>query len=79
MCDKTTDGNNLGTDSIFRTDGSVDPSKGPKCIYVRDDSFTNYPANAATAQSGVVDVRLQPIHTFERSATRVGEGYDVTE
>ena len=49
------------------------------CIYVRDTSFKNYPATLAQAQSGIVDVRLQPIHTFDRSSTRVGEGFDVTE
>ena len=88
VCDKETDGTELGANSIFYTAddpskgikaGAVDASKSPKCIYVNDTSFTNYPATLAQAQSGVVDVRLQPIHTFDRSATRVGEGYEITE
>lgn len=85
VCDKETDG---VTNSIFYTaddqskgikKGAVDASKSPKCIYVRDTSFTNYPKDLKTAQSGIVDVRLQPIHTFDRSATRVGDGFEITE
>lgn len=48
------------------------------CIYVNDEDFTNYPT-AAQAAAGVVDVRLQPIKTFDRSATKVGDGLTVTE
>ena len=49
------------------------------CIYVNDTTFTNYPATAAQAASGVVDVRLQPVKTFDRSATKAGEGMLITE
>ena len=49
------------------------------CIYVNDTTFTNYPATAAQAASGVVDVRLQPVKTFDRSATKAGEGMTITE
>ena len=49
------------------------------CIYVNDTTFTNYPATAAEAASGVVDVRLQPVKTFDRSATKAGEGMPITE
>ncbi len=76
VCDKTTDKNYFHDTS---NPDYIDASKNPKCIYVRDTSFTNYPKDLKTAQSGVVDVRLQPIETMERSALRVGEGYDVTE
>lgn len=72
ICDKVTDSADL-------TDGHIDPAKNPKCIYVNDPAFTNYPANATAAASGVVDVRLQPVKTFDRSSTRVGDGMTVTE
>ncbi|MGN1058647.1 MAG: hypothetical protein ACI4Q7_04780, partial [Candidatus Avelusimicrobium sp.] len=72
ICDKT-------TDADFFTGGYIDPAKNPKCIYVNDKTFTNYPENAAAASLGVVDVRLQPVKTFDRSSTRVGEGMTVTE
>ncbi|MGN0023856.1 MAG: hypothetical protein ACI351_00260 [Candidatus Avelusimicrobium sp.] len=72
ICDKR-------TDSAYLTDGHIDPAKNPKCIYVNDTSFTNYPDNATIAASGVVDVRLQPVKTFDRSSTRVGDGMTVTE
>ena len=49
------------------------------CIYVNDTAFTNYPATADEAASGVVDVRLQPVKTFDRSATKAGEGMLITE
>ena len=49
------------------------------CIYVNDTTFTNYPATAAQAASGAVDVRLQPVKTFDRSATKAGEGMPITE
>lgn len=73
ICDKDTD------NAIFRANGSVDPSNKPKCIYVNDNTFTNYPADATVAASGVVDVRLQPVKTFDRSSTRVGDGMTITE
>lgn len=76
ICDKATDGT---TNSIFTTAGAVDPAKKPQCIYVNDQTFTNYPANATAAASGVVDVRLQPVKTFDRSSTRVGDGMTITE
>ncbi len=76
ICDKTTDA------AIFNAAGYVDPAlvtSAHACIYVNDTTFTNYPATAAQAASGVVDVRLQPIKTFDRSATKAGEGMPITE
>lgn len=75
ICDKTTDA------AIF-TGNYVDPAKvtsAHACIYVNDTTFTNYPTTAAQAASGVVDVRLQPVKTFDRSATKVGDGMQITE
>lgn len=70
ICNKTTDAD------IF-TSGHVDPAlvnqKKRACIYVNDITFTNYPATEQEAASGVVDVRLQPIHTFDRSKLSVGD------
>lgn len=48
------------------------------CIYVNDKTFANYPT-VAQAASGVLDVRLQPIHTFDRSSLRVGDDAIVME
>lgn len=73
ICDKDTDSGS------FAAGGYIDPAKNPKCIYVNDTTFTNYPADATVAASGVVDVRLQPVKTFDRSSTRVGDGITVTE
>ena len=65
-----------GVDNVF-TGGYVDPAKinstGTKCIYVNDTSFTNYPTSLAQAASGAIDVRLQPIHTFDRSDLSYGD------
>lgn len=69
----------LTTDAAYLTGGYIDPAKKPQCIYVNDTTFTNYPANATAADSGVVDVRLQPVKTFDRSSTRVGDGMTITE
>ena len=59
--------------------GHVDPSKiastDNKCIYVNDTTFTNYPADSSAA----LDVRLQPIKTFDASSTRPGEGSRIVE
>ena len=50
------------------------------CIYVNDESFTNYPATIAQAAiTNSLDVRLQPIKTFERSAMKPGDGLTLTE
>ena len=88
ICDQNTDG---GANTVFyvatdpevtagtATVGAVAPRKQPKCIYVKDAFFTNYPANANIAASGVVDVRLQPIKTFERSSLKPGDGLQITE
>ena len=64
----------------------VDPDKNPKCIYVNDTTFTNYPANPNDAEYNytegarqTLDVRLQPVKTFNRSATRAGDGVVQTE
>lgn len=54
-------------------------AEGNACIYVNDTTFTNYPANAQAAASGVVDVRLQPIKTFDRTSTKTGDGIMITE
>lgn len=54
-------------------------AEGNACIYVNDTTFTNYPANAQDAASGVVDVRLQPIKTFDRTSTKTGDGIMITE
>lgn len=74
------------TDAAYFTDGYVDPDKNPKCIYVNDTTFTNYPANPNDAEynytegaSQTLDVRLQPVKTFNRSATRAGDGVVQTE
>ena len=76
ICNKTTDA------AVF-TNGYVDPAKvaaqATKCIYVNDTSFTNYPADAQAAASGVVDVRLQPVKTFDRTSTKTGDGIMITE
>ena len=62
---------------------AVNPAKvnqyNAACIYVNDKKFANYPANAAQASSGVIDVRLQPIHTFDRSSLRIGDDGIVME
>ena len=67
-------------DTDIMTNGYVDPAKvasnGTKCIYVNDTSFTNYPANANYTE---LDVRLQPIKTFDASSTRPGEGARIVE
>lgn len=77
ICNKTTDA------AVFNAAGYVDPAqvaaKDTKCIYVNDTTFTNYPANAQAAASGVVDVRLQPIKTFDRTSTKTGDGIMITE
>ena len=68
------------TDTDIMTNGYVDPAKvattGKKCIYVNDTSFTNYPANQNYT---ALDVRLQPIKTFDASSTRPGEGARIVE
>ena len=65
--------------TIFVNGGSgyyVDPVKVNQykapCIYVNDKNFVHYPT-LAKAASGVVDVRLQPIHTFNRSKLSTGD------
>ena len=88
VCDQTTDG---GTNTVFyvATDsevtggtasvGAVAPRKEPKCIYVNDPFFTNYPMNSSEVAQGEVNVRLQPIKTFERSSMHPGDGLTITE
>lgn len=83
VCDRQTDG---GAHSIFNTNGSVNPAANPQCIYVNDLTFTNYPATPQEAQYNytegarqTLDVRLQPVKTFNRSATRAGDGVVQTE
>lgn len=83
ICDRNTDAaffkNQAGAVCDPGDNCHIDPAAKPQCIYVNDTSFTNYPANATVAASGVVDVRLQPVKTFDRSSTRVGDGITVTE
>lgn len=73
VCDKE-------TDADIMTSGYVDPAKvaatGKKCLYVNDKTFTNYPANKNYT---ALDVRLQPIKTFDASSTRPGEGARIVE
>ena len=88
VCDQTTDG---GVNTVFyvatdsevtggmATAGAVAPRKGPKCIYINDPNFINYPANVTDVAQGKVDVRLQPIKTFERSSMHPGDGLTITE
>ena len=85
VLDVTTDTNvawppricNTDTDAAIFTAGHVDPAKvnntKTACIYVNDTTFTNYPTSAAQAASGAIDVRLQPIHTFDRSKLSYGD------
>lgn len=77
ICNKTTDA------AVFAAAGYVDPAqvaaKDTKCIYVNDTTFTNYPANAQDAAAGKLDVRLQPIKTFDRTSTKTGDGIMITE
>lgn len=54
-------------------------AEGNACIYVNDTTFTNYPANAQEAAEGKLDVRLQPIKTFDRTSTKTGDGIMITE
>ena len=64
----------------------------PTCIYVNDHNFKSYPADAEAAKynygngesynqpvNQALNVRLQPIKTFNRSALRTGEGLKLTE
>ena len=74
------------TDAAVFTNGYVDPTKNPQCIYVNDTTFTNYPANPEAAKynyaegaAQTLDVRLQPVKTFNRSALKAGEGVTQTE
>lgn len=69
------------TDAAYFTGGYVDPTKFPQCIYVNDTNFTNYPANPKAAEYNytegarqTLDVRLQPVKTFNRSALKAGDG-----
>lgn len=77
ICNKTTDA------AVFNAAGYVDPAQvaaqDTKCIYVNDTTFTNYPANAQDAATGKLDVRLQPIKTFDRTSTKTGDGIMITE
>ena len=84
VCDLTTDG--AAGNKFFHVNGYVDPAKNPTCIYVNDKTFTNYPANANAAKynytegaAQTLDVRLQPVKTFNRSANRAGDGVRITE
>ena len=76
LCNKT-------DDADVMTAGHVDPAlvnqKQRACIYVNDTTFTNYPASATAAAQGPVDVRLQPVKTFNRSALKAGDGIQIME
>ncbi len=75
------------SDNVFDGTGAVDPAKvsqdsGTACIYVNDKNFVKsmYPANAtAAAVTSNLNVRLQPIKTFDRSATKPGDGLLIME
>lgn len=92
VCDKDTDrvsktvGGITYTNGIFNPNWSVNPAAQPQCIYVNDLTFTNYPSgpdqakyNYTEGAAQTLDVRLQPVKTFNRSATRAGEGVRITE
>lgn len=66
---------NTADDGAYFTGGAIDPAKKPRCIYVNDTTFTQYPASAAATPH----VRLQPVKTYDHSYTRNGEGMQVTE
>ncbi len=80
-------------DFAYFTGDYVDPAKQPRCIYVNDKTFTNYPADATAAiynynttgasyneyREQTLDVRLQPIKTFNNSSLRPGDGLRLTE
>ena len=77
---------NTSDDNALFTNGYVDPAKNPYCIYVNDTGFKNYPASRQAAEykyaegaSQTLDVRLQPIKTFNRSALKAGDGVRITE
>ena len=77
---------NTSDDNALFTNGYVDPAKNPYCIYVNDTDFTNYPASRQAAEykyaegaTQSLDVRLQPIKTFNRSALKAGDGVRITE
>lgn len=77
LCDVQTDG--PSGNAFINAAGYVDPVTRPTCIYVNDPTFTNYPADPMAVASGVVDVRLQPVHTIERSALKPGDGLQLME
>ncbi len=83
ICNKADHATQNGDSDIFAADGYVDPALVNQlkraCIYVNDKTFTNYPTSAEQAASGAVDVRLQPIHTFDRSSLRIGDDGIVME
>ena len=64
----------------------INPSTNPKCIYVNDLDFTDYPSDAQAARynytegaAQTLNVRLQPIKTFNRNSTQPGDGLKWTE
>ncbi len=87
ICDRGTDysvfSKSDGTACATNDECYVDPAKINQlkvaCIYVNDKNFTNYPVGAAQAASGAVDVRLQPIHTIDRSSLKTGDEAIVME
>ena len=75
-------------DDVFDGTGAVSPAKvaaggaTTACIYVNDAAFVKsmYPATAtAAADTDNLNVRLQPIETFDRSALKSGEGMLIME
>ncbi len=83
ICNKADHATQNGDSDIFAAGGYVDPALVNQlkraCIYVNDTTFTNYPTSLEQAASGAVDVRLQPIHTFDRSSLRIGDDGIVME
>ncbi len=76
---------NTDTDADVFDGGHVDPSKVAQrtdnaCIYVNDINFTYYPTSLEeAADTRNLHIRLQPIKTIDRSATKNGDGMLIME
>lgn len=83
VCDKDTDSGVFYTSSIGDTikKGAVNPATQPKCIYVNDTTFTQYPADAehGNYDNDDLNVRLKPIKTFDDRTAKPGDGITITE
>lgn len=68
--------------ALFDGTKGIKPSAAVDCIYVNDAAFVKsmYPATAAAAlNTSSLNVRLQPIKTFDRSAMKSGDGLLIME